>query len=106
MSIYVNKPKQNCPPIISKEEREANLQKEWEDKMPCNGCALTGICKFYNSIKRLDFNKEIFSIEISCNKKLMKENEKPILTEEEEIKLAEVLDDNGMPYVVNAPSRW
>lgn len=50
----------------SREQRELSLQEKFNELMPCKDCKLTQICKYFNSIKRLDYDPEIFTISISC----------------------------------------
>ena len=52
----------------TKEERESRLQTEWERMMPCNGCQIADICKYKNTIKRVDI-PPVFKIDIKCSTK-------------------------------------
>lgn len=52
----------------SKDMREQRLYNEWVSKLPCADCALEDICRYANSIKRIDFNSEIFNITITCSR--------------------------------------
>ena len=57
------------------DRREKDLQEKFnEEMMPCRGCVHTRICRYFNSIKRLDYDPEIFTISISCNMRQGKED--------------------------------
>ena len=59
----------------SREQREVSLQEKFNELMPCKDCKLTQICKYFNSIKRLDYDPEIFTISISCKSQQRKEDD-------------------------------
>ena len=59
----------------SREQRELSLQEKFNELMPCKDCKLTQICKYFNSIKRLDYDPEIFTISISCKSQQRKESD-------------------------------
>lgn len=59
----------------SREQRELSLQEKFNELMPCKDCKLTQICKYFNSIKRLDYDPEIFTISISCKSQQRKEDD-------------------------------
>lgn len=50
------------------ETLKESLQKEFNKLMPCGECKINEMCKYVNSIKYVDYNKDIFNIEIKCNK--------------------------------------
>ena len=50
----------------TKSERDDRLQAEWEAMMPCHRCHLTPVCKYQNTIKRVDI-PPVFEIKIYCN---------------------------------------
>lgn len=56
-----------------KEERKEELQREFEDTLPCKTCINKDICRYANSVKRFDFNKEIFTITIECRRRVCKQ---------------------------------
>lgn len=74
------------------------LQEIWEEEMPCATCSINDMCKYYNKIKRIDFNRQIFKIDISCSRKLTREKEKAIQPMKSETEENENEDEDEEPY--------
>lgn len=48
------------------EDRDLQLQNEWDGIMPCSDCDLRDICKYAKSFKRPDFNPDVFKVAVTC----------------------------------------
>ena len=42
------------------------LDQQFNKLMPCNKCPLSSICKYNNSIKRPNYNYQVFDLKITC----------------------------------------
>ena len=66
-NTYRNNP---WKPSTTKEEshdkRIERLDMEFKSLFTCNGCSVRDVCKHAFTIKRPDFNQEIFKISIEC----------------------------------------
>lgn len=47
-------------------ERKIDLDNRFIKNMPCINCELNFICKYSHSIKRPDFNEQVFDISVTC----------------------------------------
>lgn len=52
--------------IMTHEERQAVLDGMWREHMPCWNCDIKDVCKYCNSIKRPDFNPDVFIVNVVC----------------------------------------
>lgn len=53
---------------LNEVERRELLDKEWQrDVMPCHDCEIKDICKYANTIRRADYNPEVFEVKVTCN---------------------------------------
>ncbi len=51
----------------SKEQKNKIMQDNFNGKMPCNKCNIKDMCKYALTIEFVNYNKELFNIEITCN---------------------------------------
>ena len=42
------------------------LNKQFDEQLPCNGCKLSSICRYYNSLSRPSFNPKVFDVKVTC----------------------------------------
>lgn len=52
-----------------RDERLKDLDKEWQGNQPCSGCNVRDVCKYCGTIKRPDYNGDIFDIKVECKLK-------------------------------------
>lgn len=54
--------------VIPDKSHDLNYDEEaWEkDILPCSDCDFQSICRYFNSVKRIDYPKDIFNVNITC----------------------------------------
>lgn len=51
-------------------DRKMELQQDFENTLsPCKSCDISEICKYTGSLKRFDFNPDVFEVSIDCKLK-------------------------------------
>lgn len=53
----------------AKEDREDALQKAWAAALPCVDCPVRDICRHANTFKRVNLDREIFDVRITCKRR-------------------------------------
>jgi len=51
---------------ILDDARADRLQDEFDRNMPCASCSIKDVCKYRNTIRKVDYNPEVFSIRVQC----------------------------------------
>jgi len=52
-----------------KNQRDEFLDKEFNQQMPCKDCKLSPICRYVGTFKRINYDKDVFNVEITCKLK-------------------------------------
>ena len=53
----------------SKDERNEKLFASWQSIAPCQDCRVANICRYKDSIKRPDYNPDVFELTVKCKLK-------------------------------------
>lgn len=52
--------------MSDRDKRLAELDEAWEAKLPCSNCDIKDVCRYFNTIKRIDYPSEVFDLKVTC----------------------------------------